>query len=92
MSTADFETALKGAGYLDVEMKQAKADFATQPHSHPFDVRALVVDGDITLTTGGESRTYRVGDVFEMAAGCEHSERHGPQGTKYLVGRRKPAA
>jgi quercetin dioxygenase-like cupin family protein len=55
-------------------------------------VRALVLDGDVTLTTGGESRTYRPGEVFEMAAGCEHSERHGPQGTKYLVGRRKPAA
>lgn len=92
MNTAEFETALKRAGYLDVETKQVKPEFSTQPHAHPFDVRALVLDGDVTLTTGGESRTYRPGEVFEMAAGCEHSERHGPQGTKYLVGRRKPAA
>lgn len=92
MDTADFEAALKRAGYLDVEMKQAKPEFATQPHAHPFDVRALVVAGEMTLVSQGESRTYRAGEIFEMAAGCQHSERHGPEGTKYLVGRRQRAA
>lgn len=92
MNTADFETALRHAGYQDVERKQTQPDFATQPHSHPFDVRALVLEGEMTLTSQGESRTYRVGEVFEMAAGCEHSERYGPAGAKTLVGRRKPGA
>jgi quercetin dioxygenase-like cupin family protein len=93
MNAADFETGLQRAGYLDVETKQAQPDLTTQPHSHPFDVRALVLAGEVTLTTQGQSRTYRTGEIFEMAAGCEHSERHGPEGTKYLVGRRKhPAA
>jgi quercetin dioxygenase-like cupin family protein len=92
MNAADFETGLKRAGYLDVETKQAKPDLTTQPHSHPFDVRALVLAGEVTLTSQGQSRTYRTGEIFEMAAGCEHSERHGPEGTKYLVGRKRPAA
>jgi quercetin dioxygenase-like cupin family protein len=92
MNTAEFETALRHAGYQDVETKQAKPDLTTQPHSHPFDVRALVLAGDVTLTSQGQSRTYRAGEIFEMAAGCEHSERHGHEGTKYLVGRKHPAA
>jgi quercetin dioxygenase-like cupin family protein len=92
MNAADFETALKRAGYLDVETKQLMPGVVTQPHSHPFDVRALVLDGEITLVSKGESRTYRAGEIFEMAAGCEHSERHGPEGIKYLVGRRRPGA
>jgi hypothetical protein len=46
----------------------------------------------VTLTSQGQSRTYRAGEIFEMAAGCEHSERHGPEGTKCLVGRRHAAA
>ena len=92
MNAADFETGLQRAGYLDVETKQAKPDLTTQPHSHPFDVRALVLAGEVTLTSQGQSRTYRAGEIFEMAAGCEHSERHGPEGTKYLVGRKHSAA
>ena len=92
MNTTEFETGLKRAGYLDVETKQAKPDLTTQPHSHPFDVRALVLAGEVTLTSQGQSRTFRAGEIFEMAAGCEHSERHGPTGTQYLVGRKRPAA
>ena len=92
MNAAEFETGLKRAGYLDVETKQAQPGLTTQPHSHPFDVRALVLAGDVTLTSQGQSRTYRAGEIFEMAAGCEHSERHGAEGTQYLVGRKRPAA
>jgi quercetin dioxygenase-like cupin family protein len=92
MSPADFETGLKRAGYLEIETKQAMPDLSTQAHSHPFDVRALVLAGEVTLISQGQSRTYRAGEIFEMAAGCEHSERHGPEGTKCLVGRRHAAA
>jgi len=91
MNETEFETALKRAGYVDVERKQVPPDHITEPHAHPFDVRALVLAGEVTLTSQGESRTYRAGSVFEMAAGCEHSERHGSEGTKYLVGRRRAA-
>jgi len=73
MNALDFESALKRAGYLDVETKQAQPDLATPPHSHPFDVRALVLEGELTLVTGDRSRTYCAGEVFEMSAGCEHS-------------------
>jgi mannose-6-phosphate isomerase-like protein (cupin superfamily) len=92
VNTADFETALRRAGYQDVEHKQTQPDFTTQPHSHPFDVRALVLEGEMTLTSQGESRTYRAGEIFEMAAGCEHSECFGPAGAKTLAGRRRPAS
>lgn len=92
MNAADFETVLKRAGYLEVETKLTKPGFTTAPHAHPFDVRALVLEGEMTLVSDGASRTYRAGEVFEMAAGREHSERYGPEGARTLVGRRDPAA
>jgi quercetin dioxygenase-like cupin family protein len=64
MNEAEFETALRQAGYLDVERKQVPPDHSTEPHSHPFDVRTLVLAGEVTLTSKGESRTYRAGSVF----------------------------
>ena len=74
-------------GY-EVAMSKATPNKITSPHAHEYDVRALVMSGELTLTTDGTSRTYRTGDIFEMPAGCEHSEQHGPAGSESLVGRR----
>jgi quercetin dioxygenase-like cupin family protein len=38
-------------------------------HEHSFDVLALVLEGAITLTVDGTSRTYRAGEEFSMKAG-----------------------
>ena len=86
-AAAAFEASLKNAGY-EVGTSKGTPSKVTQPHSHDFDVRALVLSGELTLTTDGTSRTYRVGDIFEMAAGCVHSEQYGPDGSESLVGRR----
>jgi len=87
MDTAAFEASLKSAGY-EVGASKGPANKITTPHAHDFDVRALVLSGELTLTTDGVARTYRAGDVFEMAAGCIHSEQYGPDGSESLVGRR----
>lgn len=91
MDTKAFEASLTRAGY-EISTSKAPANKVTAPHSHDFDVRALVLSGELILTTDGGSRTYRAGDVFEMTAGCVHSEQYGPEGSESLVGRRaKPA-
>ena len=87
MDTAAFEASLKNAGY-EIGTSKGASSKVTQPHSHDFDVRALVLSGELTLTTDGTSRTYRVGDIFEMPAGCVHSEQYGPDGSESVVGRR----
>jgi quercetin dioxygenase-like cupin family protein len=92
MDTTAFETNLKNAGYADIATSKGSANKVTTPHAHDFDVRALVLSGELTLTTDGVARTYRAGDVFEMAAGCIHSEHYGPDGSESLVGRRPRSA
>ena len=57
-------------------------------HSHEFGVRALVTQGEITLTVSGVTTPYRQGEIFTLAAGCEHVEDAGSEGVTYLVGRR----
>jgi quercetin dioxygenase-like cupin family protein len=92
MDTAVFEASLKSAGYGAISTSKGPANKLTTPHAHDFDVRALVLSGELTLTTDGVARTYRAGDVFEMAAGCVHSEQYGPEGSESLVGRRSRSA
>jgi quercetin dioxygenase-like cupin family protein len=86
----EFKAQLQRDGYVEVAEKSVDAGVHNAPHSHPFAVRALVTAGEIALTSDGTSRTYRTGDVFTMAAGCEHAEQIGAQGVTYVVGRRHP--
>ncbi|MDB5797516.1 MAG: hypothetical protein JWP36_1418 [Paucimonas sp.] len=57
-------------------------------HSHPFEARALIVAGEITIATAENERRYQVGDVFHLQPGVPHTERYGPDGVEYLVGRK----
>ena len=42
------------------------------PHSHG-EQWGVVVDGEMDLTIGGETRTYRKGDTYHIPAGVVHS-------------------
>jgi len=86
-----FEDDLKRDGFVEIETKSAESNKHVGDHSHPFDVRAKVLAGEITLTCAGVSRSYRAGDVFSMEAGCEHAEQCGPAGVTYTVGRKYKA-
>jgi quercetin dioxygenase-like cupin family protein len=59
-------------------------------HTHPFDAQALVTEGEMWLTSGGETRHLRPGDTFHIRSGTPHSEKYGPRGATYWVARRNP--
>ena len=88
MDTTGFEAALVEEGYRDVETKALAGSYRAGDHSHPYDVRALVLAGEITLTVNGAARSFTAGEVFTMEAGCSHAEVAGPDGVRYLIGRR----
>ena len=83
-----FEQALRQDGFDEVQTRELPANTVNAEHEHPFDVRALVLDGEITLTVEGAPRAYHAGEVFTMAAGCRHVENVGPVGVRYLAGRK----
>ncbi|HXX21226.1 MAG TPA: cupin domain-containing protein [Candidatus Acidoferrum sp.] len=55
-------------------------------HTHARLTAHIILDGEMTLTMAGESKTYRVGDRCDVPAGAVHSARMGPRGCRYLVG------
>jgi quercetin dioxygenase-like cupin family protein len=89
LKEAHFEFALRRDGFT-VERKTLEPNASTSAHAHPFDVRALVLNGEITLAVEGIDYAYRAGDIFVMPAGHLHAETAGPDGVEYLVGRRRP--
>jgi quercetin dioxygenase-like cupin family protein len=92
MDRTVFETELRGQGYAEVIDRRMGPDALNPEHAHEFDARLLVLEGAMTITAEGAEHTYRAGDTFTMNAGCRHSERSGPDGVRYLAGRRYSAA
>ncbi|CAN5916560.1 hypothetical protein BH11PSE3_BH11PSE3_50400 [soil metagenome] len=82
-----FESELKRDGY-EVATNTTPGVKENPEHSHPYDVRAMVVQGALTLTSDGTSRTYQAGETFSMAKGCLHSESYGAEGAVTLFGRK----
>ncbi|KXB32557.1 AraC family transcriptional regulator [Dechloromonas denitrificans] len=59
-----------------------------ETHTHPFALKALVVDGEMWLSVGPETRHLNAGDTFELAREVPHAERYGEHGACYWVARR----
>jgi hypothetical protein len=49
----------------------------------------LILSGEISIRTkGATDRRYRAGEIFHLQAGEPHTERYGPEGVRYLAGRK----
>jgi len=87
MNEAQFIEMLQQEDYPDpVEVRQAP-NGSLGEHSHPFAVKALVIDGSINITIQGNRKTYSIGDVFQLGFEEPHSESYGPTGVVYLASR-----
>ena len=87
----DFETQARAAGFDQALVRQWAPDTVVATHTHPFDASALVTQGEMWLTCGGNTRHLVPGDTFALAREVPHDERYGAQGATYWVARRNAA-
>ncbi len=83
-----FETALRRDGFA-VGRRVLRPGTIVAEHAESFDMRALVVEGEVTLTFDGCDYAYRAGDVFVMPAGVRHAQTVGADGVDYVMGQRE---
>ena len=88
MHRDEFLAILSSEGFSEVVTVKRKANDGLDVHTHPFEAKALILEGDLTIRIGDTARTYREGDVFHLVSNIEHSEQYGPDGVSYLVGRK----
>ena len=55
-----------------------------QPHSHPHEQIGMLLEGELTFTIGGETRTLRAGEMWRIPGGVEHSAVAGSAPVKAL--------
>jgi quercetin dioxygenase-like cupin family protein len=88
MDRATFESELTRDGY-QIVAGGMQPNHVNAEHAHDFDARVMVLAGEIAITRGGETTTYRTGDSCSVPRGCLHAEQVGPAGVAYIAGRRK---
>jgi len=86
LSDRDLRRQLESEGFSDTYLWQDGPRAHYPDHTHAGLTAHIILDGEMTLTMGGESKTYGVGDRCDVPAGAVHSARMGPRGCRYLVG------
>jgi mannose-6-phosphate isomerase-like protein (cupin superfamily) len=82
----EFQKTLESDGFSHIYVWQDGPHAHYSDHTHAGLTAHIILDGEMTLTMGGASKTYRVGERCDVPAGAVHSARMGPTGCRYLIG------
>ena len=88
MNRTEFVQMLADEHFSEVTTVSRAADGFLGTHAHPFEAKALILQGELRLQLGAVEQVYLAGQVFHLAANELHSEFYGPDGVEYLVGRK----
>lgn len=88
ISFETFEATARAEGFDEIVERRWAAGAVVETHTHPFALRARVVQGEMWLYIGAEVRHLLPGDTFAFDAEVAHAERYGDQGATYWVARR----
>ncbi len=88
LDTAAFDAQALAQGYEELLDRQWAPLTVVDIHTHPFDAKAVLTQGEMWLTVDGQTRHLQAGDGFELAREVPHAERYGPEGAIYRVARR----
>ncbi|MCD8504964.1 MAG: cupin [Burkholderiaceae bacterium] len=90
MNADSFHKMVTAEGFSEPVLVEREANGFMDMHTHPFEAKALILDGYIEIGSGSDSRRYESGDVFHLLHEQTHWERYGPKGVLYLAARKAP--
>ena len=80
------QAQLQREGFLHTYLWQDGPNAFYSDHTHAQETAHFVLEGEMTLTYGGATRTYTAGERCDVPADAVHSARMGPRGCRYLIG------
>jgi anti-sigma factor ChrR (cupin superfamily) len=86
MDVEAWEKQLAEEGFGDFFVWQDGPGAFYPDHTHGGLTAHVILEGEMTLTSEGRTRTYKAGQRADVPARAVHSARMGPQGCRYLVG------
>lgn len=88
MNADSFHRMVAAEGFSEPVLVEREANGFMDVHAHPFEAKALIVDGDIEIGLGNDSQRFQPGEVFHLSHEQPHWERYGPKGVLYLTARK----
>lgn len=86
MNEKELESLLKDEGFSGIFVHTDRPGAHYPDHTHSGITAHIVLDGEITVSSEGSTKTYRVGERFDVPAGTVHSASIGPSGCRYMIG------
>jgi mannose-6-phosphate isomerase-like protein (cupin superfamily) len=84
-----FKEQLRRQRFSRVYVWQDAAGALYREHTHEGLTAHIILDGEMTLSMRGGSKTYRAGERCDVPAGAVHAARMGPGGCRYLIGEKQ---
>ena len=88
MEEKDLAEQLILEGYAHLYVRDDGPNVEYREHTHRAESAHIILNGEMSMTMNGKTKTYRTGDRCDLPAGIVHSARTGPQGCRYLIAER----
>ena len=88
MTYDEFLILIRKDNFPDPVLVEQPANGRLDAHSHPFEVKALVIEGSIEIEIDGAKSIYHKGDIFQLLLDQTHKESYGFSGVKYYASRK----
>jgi quercetin dioxygenase-like cupin family protein len=88
MDEAGLISQLRQEGFSHVHVWEDVPNARYPDHTHRTDTAHIILNGEMTPSTAGETKTYRPGERCDVPANAVHSAIMGPRGCRYLIGER----
>jgi quercetin dioxygenase-like cupin family protein len=88
MDEQQWTKQLTDEGFEDVYVWEDGPNVSYPEHRHPDVSAHVILEGEMTVTVDGHTRTYKPGERFDVPGKTGHTASMGPEGCKYLVGER----
>ncbi len=88
MAQRELEDQLRREGFSHIYVWRDGPNMHYSDHTHATLSAHIILDGEMTLTMNGKTRTYRADERCDVPAGTVHSAKMGPDGCRYIIGER----
>ena len=86
MDEKQLARTLEQEGFGHTYVWQDAPNASYPDHTHAMETAHIILSGEMTLTMGGRSTTYRAGERCDGPAGAVHAACMGSAGCRYLIG------
>ena len=89
LNEAEFRAYAKAEGYREPEARSLPPNKLFDTQAHDEDLIVLITKGSFAVAHGAARTTFGPGEMCQVAAGVDHTDRAGPEGASYILAWRR---